>query len=151
MATIRTRFDYIFNPKYPNEGGGLPMISLNAVEGNFELFGATVTCLPVKHGSAEVFGFRIGSFAYVTDVKTIPDSTMEKIMGVKTVVLGAVQRKPHSTHLGLYEAIDVIKKIGAQKGYITHMNHDLMRSEIEPTLPEGISLAYDGLVLNIEN
>jgi phosphoribosyl 1,2-cyclic phosphate phosphodiesterase len=150
-ADMTNRFHYIFNPsKQAMEGGGIPKLTLNAIQGEFELFGLKITVLPVRHGTAEVFGYRFGPFAYVTDVNSIPEATMEKLRSLDVFVLGAVQRKPHTTHFGLYQAVDVLKQSGARKGYITHMNHDIKHSEISAELPENISLAYDGLTLTAE-
>lgn len=148
VADIKNRFPYIFNPsKQAMEGGGIPKLTLQAVEGEFELFGLKVSVLPVRHGFAEVFGYRFGSLAYITDVNSIPEPTMENLKSLDVLVLGTVQRKPHTTHFGLYEALDVLKKIGPRKGYITHMNHDLMHADLLAELPENILPAYDGLSL----
>lgn len=129
------------------EGGGIPRLTLNAVQGDFDLFGRRVSILPVKHGTSDVFGYRFGSLAYITDVNFIPESTMEKLRGLDILVIGSVQRKPHSTHFGLYQATDVLKKIGPGRGYITHMNHDLMHADLLAELPENIFPAFDGLTL----
>jgi len=145
LLSIRSRFDYIFNDAI-YRGGGKPRLSLHPVEGDFDLFGMRVSVLPVRHGDMEVFGYRFGPVAYITDCNFIPNSTMEKIRGVPLLVLGAVQRKTHATHFGLYEAIEVIRDAGAGRGYITHMNHDIPHAEISAELPENIFLAYDGLL-----
>ena len=144
MLSLRTRFDYIFKG-VPYEGGGIPQLSLHSVEEDFDLFGMKVSVLPVKHGSVDVYGYRFGPVAYITDCNFIPPQTMEKIRGVSLLVVGAVQLRAHSTHFSLYEAIDVIRAAGAGRGYITHMNHDIMHAEVSAQLPENIFLAYDGL------
>ncbi len=147
MNAVKNRFDYIFNPEFSKVGGGTPRLTLNAVGDDFELFGLKISVLPVKHGESDVFGYRFGRIAYITDVNRVPDATLQKVRGSEIVVVGAVQRKPHATHFGLSEALEFLKKSGARKGYITHMNHDLMHGEVSAELPDDVFLAYDGLSL----
>lgn len=149
LEKIKTRFDYIFDPN-GYEGGGLPKLSLHPVDGDFELFGMKITVLPARHGPARVFGYRIGSIAYITDCNEIPEETMRKVRGARLFVVGATQRKAHPTHFSLDQAIEAVRASGAQKGFITHMNHDLKHSEITAKLPPGVVLAHDGLLLEEE-
>lgn len=146
LEKIRIRFDYIFDPN-GYVGGGLPKLTLHAIEDDFELFGMKVQPLPVRHGPARVFGYRIGPVAYITDCNEIPEETMRKVRGARVVIVGATQRKAHPTHFSLGQAIEAIKTSGAQRGFITHMNHDLKHGEISAELPPGIALAHDGLLL----
>lgn len=146
LKKIRTRFDYIFEPG-AYEGGGLPKLTLHAVEDDFELFGMKIAVLPVQHGPARVFGYRIGPIAYITDCSGIPEETMAKVRGARIFVVGATQRRAHPTHFSLDQGIAAIRVSGAQKGYITHMNHDIKHSEITAELPPGVALAHDGLLL----
>ena len=93
-----------------------------------------------------VLGFRIGDFSYITDANKIPNETYEKLKGTKTLVLNALQREKHVSHFNLAEAIEVAKKIGAEKTWFTHISHKLgNHKEIQNELAEGIALAYDGL------
>src|SRR5690606_38505969 len=97
-----------------------------------------------------ILGFRIENFTYITDAKTVDDAQMEKIMGTEVLVVNALQKAPHISHFTLDEAITFAQRIGAAQTYFTHISHNLGRhEEINRILPEGISLAYDGLVLNI--
>lgn len=146
LEKIRSRFDYIFVPG-GYEGGGLPKLTLHAVEDNFELFGMKIEVLPVRHGPTRVFGYRVGPIAYITDCNEMPEETLRKVRGARLFVVGATQRKSHPTHFNLDQAIEAIGKTGAQKGYITHMNHDLKHNEVSAELPPGVALAHDGLLL----
>lgn len=149
LEKIRNRFDYIFDPD-GYEGGGRPKLELNAVDSDFDLFGARVAVLPVRHGPSEVYGFRVGPVAYITDCNVIPDATYEKLRGAQILVVGATQRQPHPTHMNLSQAVAAIQRSGAERGLITHMNHNLKHEETSRELPPGISLAYDGLSLSAE-
>ncbi len=146
LEKIKTRFDYIFDQRV-FEGGGLPRLTLHPIEDDFELFGMKITVLPVWHGPARVFGYRIGPIAYITDCSEIPEETMRKVRGSRVLVVGATQRKPHPTHFSLNQAIEAVRASGAPKGFITHINHDLKHDEISAELPPGMAMAHDGLLL----
>jgi phosphoribosyl 1,2-cyclic phosphate phosphodiesterase len=95
-----------------------------------------------------VLGFRVGSFAYLTDCNSIPDQSWRLLAGVKTVILDALRHRPHSTHFSLSEAVDVVSKLGAERAYFTHISHDLGHAETCAQLPAGVALAYDGQVID---
>lgn len=105
----------------------------------------------MKHGPRfDVLGFRIGNFAYCTDVNEIPPETIAALHGVETLVLGALRYRPHPTHFHLEAAVAVTREIDARITYLTHLSHDFDHTKVEADLPEGISLAFDGLRLTLE-
>ena len=101
------------------------------------------------HGRLPVLGFRIGSFAYLTDCNAIPDESWPLLDGVRTIVLDALRQRPHSTHFSVAEAVDVVTRLGTERAYFTHICHDLPHAETCAQLPDGVELAYDGLVIDI--
>ena len=105
--------------------------------------------VPIMHGPRPILGFRIGSFAYLTDCSAIPDSSWPLLDGVRTLVLDALRERPHPTHFSVREAIEAAARIGADRTYFTHISHDLPHAETCARLPAGVELAYDGLVLEI--
>jgi len=143
LSRIRSMFDYIFSDS--EVGGGKPRLTLHPVSGDFELFGKMVETLPAMHGKLEVFGYRVGPLAYITDCNYIPDATLKKMEGVKLLVIGAVQIEKHVTHFKVDEAIEISRRVGAEKTYLTHLNHQIKDDVVTARLPENISLAYDGL------
>ncbi|HZR23331.1 MAG TPA: MBL fold metallo-hydrolase [Vicinamibacterales bacterium] len=151
LGNLRQMFSYVFNP--PKQiGGGLPQLVLNEITGPFAINDVRIVPVPVMHGKLPVLGFRIGSFAYLTDCNSIPESSWALLTadgGVRTVILDALRHRPHSTHYSVSEAIDVIHTLGAERAYLTHICHDLGHAETNAQLPRGIELAYDGLVLTI--
>jgi phosphoribosyl 1,2-cyclic phosphate phosphodiesterase len=146
IADLRRVFAYIFDPATP-KGGGIPKISLNEIAGAFCLGRLEIVPVPLLHGARPILGFRIGSFAYLTDCNQIPDASWPLLAGVTTLVLDALRERPHSTHFSVSEAIDVAARIGATRTYFTHICHDLPHAETCARLPAGVQLAYDGLVL----
>jgi phosphoribosyl 1,2-cyclic phosphate phosphodiesterase len=147
-ASLRRMFSYVFEPP-PQKGGGLPQLSLFALDGPFSLGGVEVIPVPVFHGILPVLGFRIGAFAYLTDCNRIPDASWPLLDGVTTLIIDALRRRPHSTHFSVDEAIAASARIGATRTYFTHISHDLGHAETNAQLPAGVQLAYDGLVLEI--
>lgn len=143
LDRIKNRFEYIFQPF--REGGGKPELTLHQVENGFRLFGMEIVPLPIKHGSMDVLGFRIGPVAYITDCNFVPDSTVEKIMEVPILVIGAVRFDIHSTHFNVDQAVEVSKKVGARKTFLTHLSHMMMHKNLSRDLPENVFLSYDGL------
>lgn len=146
---LRREFYYAFaDYKYP----GVPQLELKEVHASesFELFGMKVMPIEVMHYRMPVLGFRIDNFAYITDAKTISEKSFELLKGVDILVLNALQRDPHISHLTLDEALEVVNQIQPKRTYLTHISHRFGRyAEIEAELPPDVSLAYDGLKIDI--
>ena len=145
---LKIEFFYAFSDqKYP----GIPQLDLHELDGSpFSVKGVAITPLPVLHHQLPVLGFRINDFAYITDANAIPDATLEKLRGVKILVLNALQKEKHISHFNLTEAIAMAKKINADKTYFTHISHRLgLHRVVEKELPENILLSYDGLQLSL--
>ena len=146
LEDIKHRFAYAFAPP-KNYGGGTPQYELRVTSESFDFKGWKVTPLPIFHGPEPILGYRVNDFALVTDVTTIPDSTLDLMQGLKILALDCLRMKPHSTHLGFDQAVDYAKRIGAEKTYFIHMCHELEHVATEALLPPEIRLAYDGLEL----
>ena len=149
LARVRRMFSYVFDAATPR-GGGLPQLALSTVVGPFSIGGCTIVPVPLLHGTLPVLGFRIGAFAYLTDCNAIPDGSWPLLRGLEVVVLDALRRKRHATHFTLDEAVAAARRIGAARTYFTHMAHDLPHAATCSGLPDGMTLAYDGLSLELE-
>jgi phosphoribosyl 1,2-cyclic phosphate phosphodiesterase len=109
-----------------------------------------VTPVNVLHNKLQVFGYRIGDFTYLTDVKTIKEKELEKIKGSKIVVVNALRLDPHLSHFNLKEALAFIEKVKPEKAYFTHISHLLgFHDEVEKSLPKNVHLAYDNLTITL--
>ena len=115
-----------------------------------EIGDIAVTAIEVPHGAATVFGYRIGALAYVTDAKRIPPDAMERLKGAKVLVINALLRTEHPTHLSIPEAIRVAREVGSDRTYFTHLTHESFHADLEAELPRGISPAFDGLTVRVE-
>lgn len=145
VEDLRDRFKYIFvNDYYP----GIPMLTLHEIEDPFSIKDVDIIPIPIMHGNLEILGFRIGSFAYLTDVKTIPESSLALLENLDVLVINALRIEEHYSHMNLKEAIQAIELINAKENYLTHISHHLGRHEnVENELPQNVKLAYDGMSL----
>jgi phosphoribosyl 1,2-cyclic phosphate phosphodiesterase len=145
---IKEEFSYAFKPKtYP----GVPSFNLIEIsEKSFQVGQLKIKPMKVLHMKMEVTAFRIGDFAYITDVNYIPGDLFAELLDCKVIVLGALQKSKHISHFSLPEAIDILNFLRPETAYITHISHSMgFSEEIEKQLPEFIRLAYDGLHLEI--
>jgi phosphoribosyl 1,2-cyclic phosphate phosphodiesterase len=148
LDDLRRMFAYVFAPGAPR-GGGIPQLVTARVMGEFCVGAATFVPVPLRHGSRTILGYRVGSFAYLTDCSAIPESSWPLLAGVKTVILDALRERPHPTHLSLNEALAVVERLGPERALFTHMCHDLPHAATCARLPPGVQLAYDGLTFEI--
>ncbi|MDT0607417.1 MBL fold metallo-hydrolase [Croceitalea rosinachiae] len=150
VIALKRRFDYIFanEDRYP----GAPAVTINLVdkETSFELSGLQVTPIEVWHNRLPVLGYRIHDFVYLTDVKRVEESEMEKLRNCKVLVVNALRIDPHHSHFNLEEALEFAEEVGAERTYFTHISHLLgFHEEVEKNLPENVFLAYDNLKITI--
>lgn len=148
--SLKTRFEYIFagENRYP----GAPAVEVNIVENNKPFKIGNTMAIPVEahHNRLQVFGYRIFDFVYLTDVKTMADEEIEKIKGVKVLVVNALRVEPHHSHLNLEEALAFVEKVKPENTYFTHISHMLgFHEEVQKKLPKNVHLAYDNLILNL--
>lgn len=150
---LRTRFDYIFNDAVrPDAGTSKPELRLREIapDGPIDVAGFELIPLPVAHGSFDVVGFRCGDLGYITDAKTLPARTRERLEGVRVLVLNALWfGNPHPTHLNVEEAIEIARDVGAERTFLTHLTHRLGHAALAERLPAGVQPAHDGLVIDI--
>lgn len=145
---LRRIFQYIFEPS--QVGGGLPLLIPHTVMKNapFCIGDIEITPLEALHGKLPVVIYRFNDFAYATDVKTIPSDAMDGLRDLDVLVLDCVRIKPHTTHLHLEEALQIIAELKPKRAFLTHLNHDILHARESKLLPDNVQLAYDGLILN---
>lgn len=146
--TLQSVFKYVFDDNY--KYGGIAKVELHEIRETFELLDLKVIPVPIMHGDAQIIGFRIGEFAYLTDFSSVPDESIAMLKGVQVVFLDALRHEPHPTHSTVANSIMIAARIGAAKTYFTHISHDLAHEATNQTLPEGVRLAYDGLRVEID-
>ena len=148
LSDLRRMFAYVFTAP-SRAAGGIPRLSMFRVAGPWSLGGVEIVPIPLLHGSRPILGYRLGSFAYLTDCNRIPDPSWPLLTGVRTLVLDALRDRPHPTHFTVDEALEVVARLSPERAYFTHICHDLPHAATCARLPPGVELAYDGLVLEI--
>jgi phosphoribosyl 1,2-cyclic phosphate phosphodiesterase len=152
LERMRHKFDYIFDPlTRPIPGSSRPDVTLNPLEAGVEVTIAGVSVLPLRfsHGPTDVFGYRFGALAYLTDVKTVPAAERAALRGLDVLVLNALFHRPHPTHLSVPEAVETARAIGAGRTYLTHLTHETSHAALLAELPPGVEPAYDGQVVDL--
>lgn len=142
---LMERIPYCFGQsKYP----GTPTLELKQIRPaeTFSIGDIDVTPIRVMHGSLPIVGFRIGTLAYITDMKSIPEESLALLSGVETLVVNALHTKEHPTHQNVMQAIRFSERIGASATWFIHMSHRVgMHAVVDAKLPPSMHFAYDGL------
>ncbi|MDH3627075.1 MAG: MBL fold metallo-hydrolase [Acidobacteriota bacterium] len=149
LDALTQTFWYVFSDK-PAESTK-PEIDRRLVDRPFELLGRQIIPVPLLHGTLPILGFRIGKMAYLTDVSEIPHESYGLLNDLDTLILSALRERPHPTHLTVEQAVETAKRIGARRTLFTHMSHEVHHATIAAQLPSGIELAYDGLIVEIDD
>jgi phosphoribosyl 1,2-cyclic phosphate phosphodiesterase len=150
LAQLAVRFPYIFDDQVrPHPGTFKPELVpvVLAPLAEVEVAGLPVVPLPVPHGDLTVFGYRIGPFGYITDAKSVPETVITRLRGVRVLVLNALFERPHPTHLSIGEAVAVAQAVGAERTLLTHLTHRQTHAALAARLPVGVEPAHDGLVV----
>jgi len=148
LEHLQRIYPYVFDGQhYPSD---IPRIKYHTFEDRpFEVGNLPVLPIPVYHGDLLIHGFRIGNFAYLTDVNHIPSESYLLLEKLEVLVLGALRERPHPTHFTLEQALNEARKIGARKTYLVHMSHELSHHQLLERLPSEIQPAFDGLQLEL--
>ena len=150
MSDLERVFVFAFNGenRWPGYVRPLPHV----IDGEFTLGETTITPLPVEHGRARVNGYLftrrgVPLAASLSDCKVVPQAVIERIAGVRHLIVDALRDKPHPTHMSVGEALELSRKVAPSRTWFTHLCHELMHAELDSVLPESVAVAYDGMKL----
>ena len=151
LDVLRAMFGYVFNPESNVNQSFVPDIRLHSIQPGqvLPLFGSHWLPLRLMHGQLPILGYRLGGFAYCTDVHLVPEATLELLSGLDLLVLGALRHRPHPTHLTVAQALAVIERLRPARTVLTHIAHDLAHADLERDLPARVRPGYDGLTLEV--
>ena len=144
---LRRVFFYAFEHDY--SWGAIPHITLERMPEKLRLEEVRVTPIELRHGKANILGFRFNDAAYLTDCNEIPHESMEKLKGLKLLILDALRHDWHPTHFNLEGALKAIEEIGPERALLTHLSHDFDHEKVESSLPPHVGLSYDGQVVEL--
>lgn len=149
IEQLKIRFEYVFatENRYP----GAPTVAINIIENKpFTINNLPIIPIDSLHYKLQVFGFRFDKFAYLTDIKTITKTELNKLKNLEVLVINALREKEHISHLNLEQALEIINIIKPKKAYLTHISHLLgFHDEVQQKLPKNVFLAYDQLEITI--
>ncbi len=147
LDMIAGNFSYIF--KGMESEGYAPLLEPHVVSHPFQLFGKTVTPIPLIHGYTRATGYRIGATAYLTDCSAVPESSRPLLADLDLLIIDALRYTPHFTHFNIEAALGVVGEIKPRRAVFTHLTHEVSCHD-EERLPAGVELGYDGMVLELD-
>jgi phosphoribosyl 1,2-cyclic phosphate phosphodiesterase len=148
LDAINTEFEYAFRVK----DNSVPKLELHPIIPENEFIFKNIKIIPIRmmHDQLPVLGFRIGNFAYLTDMKTMDNSELEKVVGVDTLIIEALRIHPHPSHLSLDEALQLVDKIQPRVALLTHISHKLGKHvDIKTMTPKNVCAGYDNEVVYV--
>ena len=148
---IERVFDSVFRPS--NRGTTIPRVRIHrfiAPDEEIELYGATFRRVPVNHGNLSISGYRFGSAAYLTDMSSIPESSVAELQNLDILILDALRHDPHPTHSNVENSLKIVDQLKPRRAFFIHMGHDLDHAATDAILPPRVRLAYDGLKLTFD-
>jgi len=145
MQHLADKFGYTL--REPSHFWDLPVLKANVISAPFQLFDQIVTPIPLKHGNSDIYGYRIGNIAYLTDVSSIPEDSLALLQGLKILLLDCLRYTTHYTHINLEQSLHYAGLINAESTYLIHMTHELEYASLTSQLPKNIFVGYDGLKL----
>ena len=151
IMDLRRIFTYVDHNE-PEPGVFRPRLKFSEIAGGFSVGGVAVEALPVVHGRTETYGYRLEyegrTLGYVPDCKDMPETTVERFKGVDVMILDGLRHRTHPTHLTVQASVELLKRIGAKRSFLTHVAHDLDHEATQESLPQGTFLACDGMTLS---
>jgi phosphoribosyl 1,2-cyclic phosphate phosphodiesterase len=147
-AFLRKMFAYIFDAEY--KFGGLPLLELCPIDGPIDIFGVNFEPVILIHGEKQIYGYRFGSAAYLTDHSEIPEPSFHQLEDLDILFLDALRHKPHPTHSTVKNSLEIVERLKPKRAFFTHICHDLAHEATNATLPRHVRLAHDGLKLEFQ-
>ena len=143
---IKSKFGYTL--REASNFWDLPVLRISSISAAFSLLGQKVTPIPVYHGRANIYGYRIGNMAYLTDVSEIPESSFSLLENLDIVMIDCLREAAHPTHINIEQSLNYISRINAKQSYMIHMTHELEYASLSARLPVNVAVGYDGLQLS---
>lgn len=146
LMDLKVRYHYLFT----THKKGIPKFSFHQLEQDFgytTFLGIKIGFLTYEQQGMKVTGYRIGDFAYVTDIRKYSKNVFSILDGVKTLVVSALRETSSEAHFSIDEAVSFANHVGAERAFFTHIAHELEHNKTNKNLPENMKLAHDGLEL----
>jgi len=151
LEELRVRFPYVFLPPKPLKTMWYrPCLSPIAIEPphTFKIDGIEIIPFWQIHGQDRTLGLRFGNIAYTTDTNVLSQESLQMLKGIDVWIVDCLRYAPAPTHAHLEMALGWINQVKPKQAYLTHMSHEFDYDTLLKELPENVSPAYDGLVIN---
>ena len=149
LDRIRERFSYAFHPPDPERGWWRPSLRPIPLDGPFTVGDLEIQPFEQIHGSSPSFGFRIGDFAYSTDLSAMTPEMERIIKGVRVWIVDALRDRPHPSHAHLARTLGWIERVRPERAILTHMNHEVDYRTWAERLPGGVEPGIDQMVIEV--
>jgi phosphoribosyl 1,2-cyclic phosphate phosphodiesterase len=147
VSHIKSKFGYTL--REPCDFWDLPVLSVSEIDGPFDLFDTTIIPIPVMHGRIQILAYRIGNIAYMTDVSSIPGSSLALLEGLELLLIDCLRTEKHPTHINIEQSLDYVSQIQAKQSVLIHMTHELEYEALSQKLPENVFVGYDGMKIKV--
>lgn len=149
LCEVKQRYHYFFTPPVPNASmpAQIDFFPFDHDSGRFHVEGIEICYFSYLQNGMKVTGFRIGTLAYVSDIKEYPETIFDHLKGVEVLIVSALRHSKSQMHFTVQEAIEFSKKVGAKRTFLTHISHELAHRETNALLPPDIQLGFDGLTV----
>jgi phosphoribosyl 1,2-cyclic phosphate phosphodiesterase len=148
IQSIKERFPYMFPPFKTPGSVDFEFLPVSLFQ-TYSYKDLEITPFPVRHGSLEVWAYKINDLVFITDLSHINEDEIELCKNCNQLVISGLRMSPtHPTHFTIPEAIEVIHKINPKNAWLVHMNSQVKQDEIQPELPNHIRFAHDLLVIS---
>lgn len=149
IAAMRRKFDYVDKPSH--SFGGVPRVIFTEMLHPVDVGSARITPLPVLHGIELIYGFRIEAdgkrLAYIPDCSEIPEEIFPLLENLDIMILDGLRPRRHATHFSIEECVTHLQRIQAKRSFLTHLTHDSDHATLQASLPDGIEVPWDGLII----
>ena len=147
LTHFKNMLEYIFQPHTQ----GTNVFSINTIRPYHSFQVNDVQILPIlqRHGNGTSIGYRIGDFAYSTDVISMGEKAFRSLQGVKVWILGVVTPIPNNKHINIATALKWIERVKPERAYFTHMGLRMDYERLCSELPPNIRPVYDGMEIEI--
>lgn len=146
FASLGKRFFYSFNGNlgYPPVYNGLK-IPPHGTAWHIEGEGGALPVLSFdqEHGPIRSVGYRIGDFAYSSDLSKLPEGSFASLEGLELWVVDALRHKPHPTHSHIVQTLDWIARLKPKRAVLTNLHQELDYEALRRELPENVEPAFD--------
>ena len=149
IKDLERMFSYAFHQQPDSSPFHKPFLKSNLIAGPFQVKNLEITPFEQDHGFSKTLGFRIGNFAYSTDLIRLDDAAFNILEGVQTWVVDCLRYEPSLTHAHLDLTLDWIRRVKPSRAILTHLSYHMDYETLQAQLPEGILVAYDGMVLEV--